>query len=56
VPVSVELDESSSNIMITADWRFKELCKSIPGAGYDGKTQLWKIPVSWAACLALRST
>jgi len=42
--------------MITADWRFKELCKSIPGAGYDGKTQLWKIPVSWAACLALRST
>jgi len=42
--------------MITADWRFKELCKSIPGAGYDGKTQLWKIPVSWTACLALRST
>lgn len=56
MPVSVELDESSSNIMITADWRFKELCKSIPGAGYDSKTQLWKIPVSWAACLALRST
>jgi len=56
VPVSVELDESGSNIMITADWRFKELCKSIPGAGYDGKTQLWKIPVSWTACLALRST
>jgi SNF2 family DNA or RNA helicase len=42
--------------MITADWRFKELCKSIPGAGYDSKTQLWKVPVSWTACLALRST
>ena len=56
MPVSVELDESSSNIMITADWRFKELCKSIPGAGYDSKTQLWKVPVSWTACLALRST
>lgn len=56
MPVSVELDESGSNIMITADWRFKELCKSIPGSGYDSKTQLWKIPVSWTACLALRST
>jgi SNF2 family DNA or RNA helicase len=56
MPINVELDDSSSHIMITADWRFKELCKSIPGATYDNKVQLWKIPVSWTACLALRST
>ena len=56
MPVSVELDEQSKHIFITADWRFKELCKSLPGASYDGKTQLWKVPVSWSTCLALRST
>ncbi len=56
MPVSVELDEQSKHIFITADWRFKELCKSLPGASYDSKTQLWKVPVSWSTCLALRST
>jgi SNF2 family DNA or RNA helicase len=56
MPITVELDESSKHIMITADWRFKELCKSLPGATYDGKVQLWKVPTSWSACLALRST
>lgn len=56
MPINVELDESGGHIIIGADWRFKELCKSIPGATYDGKTQLWKVPVSWSSCLALRST
>lgn len=56
MPVSVELDEQSKHIFITADWRFKELCKSLPGSSYDSKVQLWKVPVSWGTCLALRST
>jgi SNF2 family DNA or RNA helicase len=56
MPVNVNLDESRTHITIGADWRFKELCKSIPGATYDGKTQFWKVPVSWSSCLALRST
>ena len=47
MPVNVDLDESGTHIVIGADWRFKELCKSIPGATYDGKTQFWKVPVSW---------
>lgn len=54
--VGVELDESGKYILITADWRFKELCKSLPGSSYDNKLQTWKLPTSWAACLALRST
>jgi SNF2 family DNA or RNA helicase len=56
MPVSVELDDPGTHIYISADWRFKELCKSIPGATYDSKLQTWKLPVSWSACLALRST
>jgi SNF2 family DNA or RNA helicase len=54
--INVELDSTGSNIIIDADWRFKELCKSLPGATFDGSISRWKIPVSWSACLALRST
>lgn len=54
--VKVELDDSGEFIVIDTDWRFKELCKSIPGSKYDGKTQKWKVRTSWTAALALRST
>ena len=56
MPVGVELDDSGTHILIEADWRLKELCKSLPGATYDAKTRFWRLPVSWSACLALRST
>ena len=54
--VNVELDETEKHIVISAEWRFKELCKSIPGAKWDVKKQIWTVPKSWATCLALRST
>jgi SNF2 family DNA or RNA helicase len=54
--VTVELNETGSHINIFADWRFKELCKSVPGSSYDAKTSTWRVQASWATCLALRST
>lgn len=56
MPVEVELDDSTNLIYIHADWRYKELCKSIPGASWSADKNLWRLPVSWSACLALRST
>ena len=56
MPVNVELEESGKNIIIDTEWRLKELCKSIPGAKWDSKAQRWRVPTSWASCLALRST
>ena len=56
MPVSVELSETNKHIVINAEWRFKELCKSIPGAKWDATTMVWSVPTSWATCLALRST
>jgi SWI/SNF-related matrix-associated actin-dependent regulator 1 of chromatin subfamily A len=56
VPTHVELDDSGKHIVINAEWRLKELCKSIPGASWSAKEQVWRIPTSWAGCLALRST
>jgi SWI/SNF-related matrix-associated actin-dependent regulator 1 of chromatin subfamily A len=54
--VHVDLDIVGSHIIINAEWRLKELCKSLPGASWDSKTSVWRIPLSWGGCLALRST
>jgi SNF2 family DNA or RNA helicase len=56
VPVHVELDDSSTHIQITAEWRLKEICRALPGSTWSAKDQVWRIPVSWTGCLALRST
>lgn len=55
MPVQVELNETDEHIRIETEWRYKELCKSIPGASWNAKDQAWRLPLSWASCLALRS-
>jgi SNF2 family DNA or RNA helicase len=54
--VLVDLDSTNSHILINAEWRFKELCKSLPGSSWSAKDQVWRVPLSWTSCLALRST
>ena len=54
--VSVDIDGGGEHILITAEWRLKELCKSLPGASWSPKEQVWRVPLSWTTCLALRST
>ncbi len=54
--VKVEVDDSLKSIVIHAEWRHKELCKSLPGSSWSTSDQVWKVPLSWSACLALRST
>ena len=54
--VTTELDAEGKSILIDAEWRYKELCKSIPGAAWSAKDQVWRAPLGWATCLALRST
>ena len=55
VTVQVELNDAGDAINIVAEWRYKELCKSIPGATWSVKESVWKVPLGWSACLALRS-
>ena len=55
MPVNVELNETDEHIRIETEWRYKELCKSIPGASWNAKDQAWRLPLSWASCLALRA-
>jgi len=54
--VIAELDADKNHILLTTDWRYKELCKSLPGASWSPKDQVWRAPLSWTTCLALRST
>lgn len=55
--VTAEIDETRpKTIILKAPFRYKELCKSIPGASWKQKMDHWEIPLSWSGCLALRST
>ena len=54
--VSVDLDPSGKHIRIEAEWRFKELCKSLPGSSWSTEDGVWRVPLSWTSCLALRGT
>jgi SWI/SNF-related matrix-associated actin-dependent regulator 1 of chromatin subfamily A len=50
----VELE--NDHIIINAEWRLKEVCRSLPGSRWDSDKNVWRIPVSWTGCLSLRST
>lgn len=57
MPVSVDIDpKTGKHIKIEAEWRWKELCKSLPGASWSREDGFWRVPLSWTSCLALRST
>lgn len=56
MPVLVDLNAEKTHIVVNAEWRYKDLCKSIPGAVWATKESIWRVPLSWTSCLALRST
>lgn len=51
--VRAEISERS-DIVLLAEFRDKDLCKSIPGARWDPNDKVWRVPLSWASCKALR--
>ena len=55
MPVDVELNPSGDQIRIDTEWRYKELCKGIPGATWSAAEKMWRAPLAWSTCLALRS-
>lgn len=54
--VYAEIDATNvRRIAVQTEYRHKELIKQLPGAAYSAKDQVWKLPLGWATCLALRS-
>ncbi len=56
MPVTAKLDPDGKHIRLDVEYRYKELCKSIPGSSWSASDQIWRVPLSWSTCLALRST
>ena len=51
---SVDVDERLGDIVITSEHRERELCRMVPGVKWDNSARAWRVPLSWASCLALR--
>ena len=51
--VKAEISERG-DIVLLSEFRDKDLCKSIPGARWDSTDKVWRVPLSWASCKALR--
>jgi len=54
--VYVELDSTGTSMLVRAPARYKELTAGIPGSYYSSKDSVWRVPVSWTAGLAIKST
>jgi len=50
----VEIDRGRGDIVIASEWRERELCKEVPGCRWDRTSRVWRVPLSWSTCLALR--
>ena len=54
--IIAEKHPDNQHIVVQSEWRYKELCKSLPGSSWSTADQVWRVPLSWSSCLALRST
>lgn len=55
--VRVEIDAARPDmIAVYSEWRHKELVKALPGSSWDKSDNIWRVPLSWNSCIALRST
>lgn len=46
--------ESGSQISVVSSWSEKDMVKQIPGSTWNNDEKVWKVPLTWAACLQLR--
>lgn len=50
-----ELNADGTRIVLHTEFREKEIAKSVPGCRWDRDLRTWWVPLSWAACVQLRS-
>lgn len=41
-------------IIVTTEWRHKDMIRQVDGARYDTDAHRWTVPLTWTACVALR--
>jgi SNF2 family DNA or RNA helicase len=47
-------DLADDAIVVTTVWNEKDLVKLVPGARWHSASSLWRLPLTWATCAALR--
>lgn len=50
-----EINPETNVIELQSEFRDKELCKAVPGGGWNNDIGRWVYPLGWATCLQLRS-
>lgn len=45
---------SNDRIVLTTEFREKEMVKTVPGVRWSSEEQVWWLPLSWAGCVQLR--
>lgn len=57
VVVEAEIDsEDPRKIALVSGYTQKDQIKALPGASWDRSRGVWRLPLSWSSCLALRGT
>lgn len=55
--VEAEIDsEDPRKIALVSGYMQKDQIKALPGSGWDRKRGIWRVPLSWSSCIALRAT
>jgi SNF2 family DNA or RNA helicase len=49
-----ELDDTGKYVHVTTDYADRYLIRMMPGTAWRSDDKLWRVPVSWAACIVLR--
>lgn len=50
----IELDPSRGDILVTSEYREKDLIRQVAGAHFDRDAKAWRAPLSWGVCLMFR--
>lgn len=57
MPVLADIvDEDPTRITLSTEFQHRELTTTLPGAKWSSKDKVWKLPLAWTSCLALRTT
>ena len=51
---AVHAEIVGNRIVVTSGFRDKDLIQKIPGSRYDRTARIWRLRISWAACVQLR--
>lgn len=56
MPVEATIDDDGQHITIRSELRYYDLLRTLPGANWKSARGLWRMPLSWASCVQLKTS